>query len=67
MKVEMNKNPPKIKYELKKGKVGELDLYIFPGRQIGNQSFPAFCVALYSEKKIKQGVSTARSFISVMN
>ena len=57
----------KIKYELKKGKVGELDLYIFPGRQIGNQSFPAFCVALYSKKEISRGVASARSFISVMN
>lgn len=57
----------KIKFEVKKGKVGKFDLYIFPGRQVGGQAFPAFCVLLRVDKRFKGGVMGHSAVTSVMN
>ena len=57
----------KIKFEVRKGKVGRFDLYVFPGYKFGDLTFPAFCVLLYVNKRLKNSVIVQRAFMTVMN
>ena len=57
----------KIKYEVRKGKVGRHDLYVFPGRKVGDLIFPAYCVLLTVNRRLKFEAVAERAFIAVMN
>ncbi len=67
LKFKKNKKLPKMVFEVRKGKKGDFDLYIFPGHQIGDMAFPAFCVLLKVQKRLKHGIVGNRAFVAVMN
>ena len=66
-KMKFHMKQKKIKYEVRKGKVGRHDLYVFPGRKIGDLLFPAYCVLLTVNRCLKFEDEAERAFIAVMN
>jgi len=67
MKFEKDKEFPRIKFEVRKGKKRNFNLYIFPGHKTGDMIFPGFCVLLNVTNRFKGGVIQERAFTMVLN